>query len=141
MLQLQGKYRRNILSKVFEKIMYPQLPKFLDYHKILVGNQIGFRQLHSSYVVLLLKMDQVTKVWLMEKKGILLDFSKAFDTINRAILLDEIQHYSVRDNASDWIRSSFSDRKQYVSYNGVSSSTTLITCVVPQGSLPGILLY
>ena len=49
------------LSKVFEKIMYSRLLNFLDYHKILIGNQFGFRKLHSSYMALMLMMDQVTK--------------------------------------------------------------------------------
>ena len=36
------------LSKVFEKVMDPQLLNFMDYHKILIRNQFGFRKLHSS---------------------------------------------------------------------------------------------
>ena len=45
------------LSKVFEKIMYSRLLNFLDYHKILIGNQFGFRKLHSSYMALMFMMD------------------------------------------------------------------------------------
>ena len=57
------------LSKVFEKVMYSRLLNFLDYHKILIGNQFGFRKLHSSYMALMLMMDQVTiKLWIMGKR-------------------------------------------------------------------------
>ena len=128
------------LSKVFEKVMHSRLLNFLDYHKILIGNHFGFRKLHSSYMALVLMMDQVTQALDNEKKGYRY-LSKAFDTVNHAILLDELHHYGARGNALDWFRNYLSNRKQYVSYNGVSSSTKLITCGVPQGYILGILLF
>ena len=48
------------LSKVFQKAMYSQLLNFLDHHIILIGNQFGFRKLHSSYMALMLMMDHGT---------------------------------------------------------------------------------
>ena len=107
------------LSKVFEKITYSRLLNFLDYHKILIGNQFGFRKLHSSYMALMLMMDQVTKALDNGECviGIFLDFSKAFDTINHSILIDKLYHYSIRGNALEWFRRYLSDRSQYVVYS------------------------
>ena len=42
------------LSKVFEKIVYYRLPNFLDYQKILIGNQFRLKKtpfdLYGSYI-------------------------------------------------------------------------------------------
>lgn len=67
--------------------------------------------------------------------GVFFDLSKAFDTINHDILLDKHDHYGVRGKALDWFKSYLSNRKQYVSYNSVSSSNQLVNCGVPQGSV------
>ena len=51
---------------------------------------------------------------------IFLDFSKAFDTVDHAILLKKMPHYGIRENALKWFESYLSNRKQYVTYNGTS---------------------
>lgn len=64
--------------------------------------------------------------------------SKAFDTVNHAILIDKLEHYGIRGLALKWLCSHLSDRKQYVECNGVASEYLTVKCGVPQGS---ILLY
>ena len=38
----------NVLSKVFEKVMYNRSLEFLEMYKIIVNQQPGFRKPHSS---------------------------------------------------------------------------------------------
>ena len=73
--------------------------------------------------------------------GIFLDFSKAFDTVDHDILLSKLFHYGIRGPAHKWFTSYISNRKQYVTYNGTSSTMRNITCGVPQGSILGPLLF
>ena len=86
------------LSKVFEKIMYSRLTNYLDHYKVLFSYQFGFRKSHSTYMAFMVLIDKLTRA-LDDGKcvvGILLDFSKALDTVDHDILLNKLSHYGIR---------------------------------------------
>ena len=112
-------------------------------YKIIVDQQFGFRKLHSSYMAFMILMEKL--ITALENHdivvGIFFDFSKAFDTVDHDILLSKLIHYGIRGRAHKWFTSYISNRKQYVTYNGTSSTMRNITCGVPQGSIMGPLLF
>lgn len=73
--------------------------------------------------------------------GIFLDLSKAFDTVNHAILLSKLHRYGFQGNVFLWLKSYITDRQQYVYVNNCKSNIATLTCGVAQGSVLGPLLF
>ena len=113
------------LSKDFEKVINSRLIKFLDAHSIIFSYQFGFRKFHSTYMVIMTMMDKLTKH--LDNGdfifGVFLDFSKAFDTADHDILVRKLSYYGIRDNALAWFQSYLLNRKQFVTYNVISSTS------------------
>ncbi len=110
---------------------------------ILYNKQYGFRPNHSTvnavtnFVADILISNEEKKYTV----SVLLDLSKAFDTIDHNILLTKLEYYGIRGIALEWFRSYLSHRTQYVDYKSVNSSSLEISCGVPQGSVLGPLLF
>ena len=116
-----------VFSKIFEKLVYSRLTKYIDKHNIWSNYHFGFKKGYSIY------MDIFT--------GLFLDFAKAFDTVNHDILLSKLNHYGIRGTVLQWFQSYLSSRKQTVRVSETNSELKNITCGVPQGSILGPLLF
>ena len=132
-----------IFSKIFERIMYNRLYNYLKKYNILSESQFGFREGHSTYMALLVLLENIVNT--LEKGhsavGLFLDFKKAFDTVDHDLLLQKMNIYGIRGNVLNWFSSYLRNRKQTVIYNNHESDYKEIKCGVPQGSILGPLLF
>ena len=130
-------------SKLFERLMYNRLMDFIEKHQLLYQYQFGFRKNHSTFMACVIPLEKITAALDDSEFAvcILIDFRKAFDTVEHNILLEKLSHYGIRGTALKWFTSYLIDRYQYVNYINAISDMKEITCGVPQGSILGPLLF
>ena len=131
------------INKIFEKLMYNMVYKFLEENKSLYSLQFGFRSKHSTAHALIQINEKIKNALDNHNHvcGVFIDLQKAFDTVNHDILIDKLSYYGIRGIPNQWFKSYLSNRKQYVSINGYNSDTMNIKHGVPQGSVLGPLLF
>ena len=122
---------------LFEKVLHPRLTKYIEDFNLLYKYQFGFRKKHSTEHALVEIVDQIR--FSIDNSqitcGILIDLSKAFDTVGHDILLGKLEHYGIRGNALNLFKSYLSNRKQYTVIENNKSQICNIECGVPQGSV------
>ena len=119
---------------MYERLAFNKLQIFLDKNDILTTNQYRFRKNHSTFMAVVDMYDQISKS-LSEGKfsmGIVINLSKAFDTINHQILLNKLAHLGIRSIPLQWFTSYLSERKQYVHINDYDSKLKYVTYGVPK---------
>jgi hypothetical protein len=68
---------------------------------------------------------------------IILDFSKAFDTVPRRKLLHKLNYYEIDGNLLKWLSAFLTKREQRVIVEGEFSSSVTVDSGVPQGTVIG----
>jgi len=74
------------------------------------------------------------KTVLQSAYTVFLDFKRAFETVNRKILLKKLKCYNFSEECIKWFDSYLSNRKQKVKVNGIYSFEMTANNGVPQGS-------
>ena len=107
----------SVFNIILERLVYNRLIDFIEKMNIIYAKQFGFRSKHSTEHAILNIVDNIHKGIENGKLscGIFLDFRKAFDSVNHAILIKKLEHYGIRGLAKEWFISYLHNRKQFTS--------------------------
>jgi hypothetical protein len=132
------------LSKILEILMKNQMLEYLNVNELLGENQSGFRKGHSTATALSKVVEDLTvniddgKISIL----VLIDFSKAFDSIPHGVLLRNLRdRFRFSACAVSFIKSYLSMRRQKVVIGERESGDLICELGVPQGSILGPLLF
>ena len=117
-------------------------------NKLLVGNQFGFRKVIATEDAIFKLTNEILNA-LNNKTlagSIFCDLEKAFNSVNRDVLLSKLPYYGVRGKAELLLESYLQNRYQVVQINSYLNSNTVsewteIRYGDPQGSILGPLLF
>ena len=132
-----------ILGRTLEKAICTQLQQFCDVNTIIPKQQFGFRK-HSSCELALLA---ATDSWINEVSSgklvgaLLVDLSKAFDSISHAQLLQDLTDIGCSSSALSWFNSFLFARQQRVKFGSSTACWKTVDKGVPQGSPLSPLLF
>ena len=127
------------IEKVLELAVYDQLLEHITNNNILITNQSGFRKKHSCETALQLTLCKLKNDVDNNKYAIciFLDLKRAFETVDRELLLSKLSRYGIGGVVFDWFQSYLSNREQKVRFGDTTSSRIAVNAGVPQGSVLG----
>ena len=145
--KLTSNYRPLLLlisfRKIIEKAVYLQINNFLIFKGLLTECQYGFRSGLSTENAI---NDMLKKVYddldcREYASCVMIDLSKAFDTLNRSILLKKLDFYGIKGIPLKWFDYYLSILEKLVCIDGTNSISRFINIGVAQGSTFGPLLF
>ena len=125
------------ISKVIEKLIKTRCEIFLTDNNLLYRHQYGFRSGRNTTDAILQLTDYCTDAFYNRLFTIVifLDYSKAFDTVNKDIMLRKLDRLVFRGRSLDFFDSYLSDRRLFVELNGQRSETKTSDIGLPQGAI------
>ena len=130
------------LSKLLESFVKEVLNHLLE-KMLLSKKQYGFISGRSTTTQLLkfLAKCMNTVVNGSVVDTIYFDFKKAFDTVPHRRLLGKLEAYGIKGKIWIWISEFLTSRSQLVIMNGEKSTAGPVLSSIPQGTVPGPLLF
>ena len=111
------------MSKRYEHVVFEQLLNYMEDNKLFYEDQFGFRPGHSTEFASLRFVNTLFKQMdnFYIPTSILIDLSKAFDTLEHDIMLSKLRYYGVSGIELEIFADYLLERFQYVDYSGICS--------------------
>ena len=124
------------VSKICERVALNQLTSYLKNKNRLTEQQSGNKKSHSTETLNVIMSDKILEAMDSKKLTlvVLLDLSKAFDSIDHLRLHVKLRTLGVSETSLEWFRSYLSERMQCVRIGQEVSSLRTTDHGVPQGS-------
>ena len=136
------------ISKLLEKVMYTRVYDFMQNTNQIYESQYGFRTGHSCENAISEALGEIVKGLQNGKTTvcILLDLSKAFDSLDHNTIFEKMDKYGLRGLCLNWFKSYLMDRDLKVrckNRHGVNTYSDLykVDFGTPQGSCLGPLIF
>ena len=132
-----------VLARLFEKLIFDQLYKYLNENNLLSQEQSGFRALHLTVSCLLKSTSNCySALDSMEMVGTaFIELRSAFGTVDHLLLFRKLERYRVCNDELRWFVSYLSGRKQFCRVNGQDSQRNAVDIGAPQGSCLSPILF
>lgn len=125
-----------VMNKLLQTIVKNEFEEYLDNNRIISKCQSGFRQKHSCESALNLIVSTWKKEICDENViiAVFVDLTRAFETIDKNILLKKLEEYGLRDIVLNWFKSYIKQHKQRVKFNNIYSEIEGVKIGIAQGT-------
>ena len=131
------------LDKIMERYVHTKVMDYLESNNLIDKHQYGFRRDRGTIQLLEDLNDLLTEKLnhRMNTLCMFVDFSKAFDTINRTKMVEALEAVGIRGTVREWMEDYLRDRRFSVKIGEKCSTMRKSERGVVQGSIMGPLMY
>ncbi|XP_011693469.1 PREDICTED: uncharacterized protein LOC105453325 [Wasmannia auropunctata] len=130
-----------IWQEVLELAVKRQIEIYLTDNDIITEHQLGFREQYSDEIQIVINEWKIIRKKRKMIGVIFMNLKRAFETIDREILLEKLYLYGIKGKVLKWLKSYLEGRKQQVRFNNKLSKLLDTKYGIPQGSVLGRLLF
>lgn len=130
-------------DKVLQCVVRDQLQSHVDSYSLVSEFQSAYKSHHSCETAI----NFVVADWVCQLESmyiiiaVFIDLKRAFETIDRFVMLKVLDNIGVKGNVYKWFESWLSQRIQQTKLNGKLSSESFINVGLPQGTPLSCLLF
>ena len=132
-----------VISQILERVVKDQLLEHFESNSLFSSQQSGFRKVHSCETsinsVLLDWKDAIDQNLVVV--AVFIDLKRAFETVDRTLLLHKLQLYGCDETVIAWFDSYLSSRYQQTRFDSAVSELLQVFIGISQGSVLSCILF